>query len=448
MAERFDLIVRGGTCVTPSGTVKTDVGARNGRFEALGDLSRAEAAVTLEAKGLHVLPGVIDSQVHFREPGSEDCDTIATGSTGAVLGGVACVFDMPNTNPAITSSERLAWKREFVKGRIRCDMGLYVGASKENIAELAALEREPNVCGIKVFAGASTGNLLIEDDEHLEKVMRNGFRRIAYHSEDEYRMRERRALIKDGDPYIKHMEWRDVECAVRCTKRLIALARKTGRRAHILHVSTAEEMELLKDYRDLATVEVLPNHLTAWAPDVYDRLGGFAVMNPPIRTKEHYEALWKAVREGLVDVIGSDHAPHTKKNKQNPYPHTGSGMTGVQTTVPIMLDHVNAGRLSIERFVDLMCTGPARAFGLVGKGRIARGYDADLTVVDLKKKRTISNDWIVAVCGWTCFDGVGVTGWPVATVVRGNIVMREDELIGEPIGRLARFGDALAPAAR
>jgi len=447
MAERFDLLVKGGIAVTPMGTAEADIGISGGKVAAIGALGGASAATVIEARGLHVLPGLIDAHLHFREPGAEHIETIATGTEGAALGGLACVFDMPNTNPVIGSIETLDWKRTYIQGRAWVDMGLYVGAVKENIDSLAELEIQPNVCAIKVFAGSSTGTMLIEDDAGLEAVMRQGFRRVCYHSEDEYRLRERMAMaeFKSGH-YSKHAELRDVETAVRCTKRLAALARKTGRRAHILHVSTAEELDFLKDWRDLITVEVLLNHLTQVAPECYE-LGGFGVMNPPIRDRRHYEAAWAAVRDGTVDVVGSDHAPHARADKLKPWPQCPAGLAGVQTIVPLMLDHVNAGRLSLERLVDLMCAGPARVYGLVGKGRLAAGYDGDLTIVDMKKRFTITNSWIRSPCGWTPFDGTTVSALPVATVVRGQVVMRDNALQGAPVGRPARFAETLREAA-
>jgi dihydroorotase len=346
---------------------------------------------------------------------------------------------MPNTTPSITNAESLAWKRGYVEQVAWCDMGLYVGGTKTNIGELASLEVEPGVCAIKVFAGSSTGDLMVEDDEHLELVMRAGRRRIAYHSEDEYRLQARKPMFKSGDPYSSHAEWRDVECAALGTRRLMALARKTGRPAHILHVSTAEELEYLKDYRDIATVELLVNHLTQVAPDCYDRLGGFGVMNPPIRDERHRAAAWAAITDGTVDTIGSDHAPHLYEAKLKPWPECPAGLTGVQTLVPIMLDHVNAGRLSLARMVDLMSAGPARVYGAINKGRLVTGYDADFTLVDMKARRTIENKWIASPCGWTPFDGMAVTGWPMATIVRGAVVMRDDEVLGAPTGKIVKF---------
>lgn len=441
MPDRYDLILRGGACVLPWGVEHADVGVREGRIAALGDLRTAEAAETIDCRNLHVLPGLIDAHVHLRDPGDPAVETLETGTKAAVLGGLAAVFDMPNTAPSITDRERLDWKRGYLEGRAWCDVGLYVGASKKNIAELAALELQPNVCAVKVFAGSSTGDLLVEDDASLEAVMRSGRRRICYHSEDEYRLQERKPQFTSGMPHRNHMVWRDVECAALGTRRLMALARRTGRPAHILHVSTAEELDYLKDYRDVATVEVLLNHLTQ-TDEAYDRLGGYAVMNPPIRDRRHLEAAWAAVRDGTVDVVGSDHAPHSRSAKERPWPDCAAGLTGVQTIVPLMLDHVTSGRLSISRLVDLMCAGPARVYGVVGKGRLAAGYDADFTLVDLKRQRRIEESWIVSPCGWTPFAGQVCTGWPVGTIVRGRVAMRDDAVLGTPQGRAVAFAEA------
>lgn len=439
----FDLILRGGRCVLPWGEEEADVGVRAGRIAAIGDLRTASAAQEIDCQGLHVLPGLIDPHVHLRDPGDPAVETIPTGTKAAVLGGITAVFDMPNTTPSITSQEALEGKRAYAEGKIWCDIGFYVGAGKSNIPELAALELQPDVCAIKVFAGSSTGDLLVEDDATLERVMRSGRRRICYHSEDEYRLQERKPLYAAGGPHKLHAEWRDVECAFLGTRRLMALARETGRGAHILHVSTAEELEYLRDFRDVATVEVLVNHLSQ-TDEAYDRLGGYAVMNPPIRDERHMKAAWAAVADGTVDCIGSDHAPHSRAAKERPWPATAAGLTGVQTLVPIMLDHVNAGRLSLSRMVDLMAAGPARVYGAVAKGRLAAGYDADFTVVDLKKTRTIEESWIASPCGWTPFAGMSCTGWPVMTIVRGQPVMREDEVLGTPAGRPVRFDTGLA----
>jgi dihydroorotase len=386
---------------------------------------------------------VIDTQVHFREPGLTHKEDFATGTAGAVLGGVTGVFEMPNTQPNTLSASDLADKLQRAKGRAWCDMAFFIGAAEENAAALGELERLPGCCGVKIFMGSSTGSLLVGDDEGLEAVLRHVRRRVAVHAEDEARLRERLPLAKEGADVARHPLWRDEVTALRATERLLALARRLGRRVHVLHVSTAEEMDLLATAKDIATVEATPQHLTLAAPDCYRELGTFAQMNPPIRDERHRQALWRAVSAGIVDCIGSDHAPHTREEKARPYPTSPSGMPGVQTLLPLLLDHVAAGRLTLERLVDLTSAGPARIYNISGKGRIAVGYDADVTLVDLKARRIIRRDWMATRSGWTPFEGREVQGWPKATIIRGRVVMREDELQGAPIGEAIRFGETL-----
>lgn len=435
----YDLIIKGGTCVFPWGEAQADLGVTDGRIASLAVGTGDSATQVVDAKGLHVLPGMIDSHVHLRDPGNAAIESIATGTRAAALGGITMVFDMPNTSPSITSAETIADKRRTVAENALIDMGLYVGATRANTPELAALEQEEGICAIKVFAGSSTGDLMIEDDEGIEAVLRSGHRRVAFHSEDEYRLQARKPLFETGMPHVNHMIWRDEECAFLGTRRITALARKTGRPVHILHTSTAEELEWLAAHRSHVSVEVLVNHLTQVGPECYETLGAYAVMNPPIRDRRHYDACWEAVRDGRVDVVSSDHAPHPREAKEKPWPQCPAGLTGVQTILPLMLDHVNAGRLSLSRLVDLMAAGPARIYGLLTKGRLAVGFDADFTLVDLKARREIRNDWIASPVGWTPFDGKQVTGWPMATIVRGHVVMRDDAIVSAPIGRLARF---------
>jgi dihydroorotase len=303
------------------------------------------------------------------------------------------------------------------------------------------LERLPGCAGIKVFMGSSTGSLLVPDDAGLEAILRAISRRAAFHAEDEYRLEERKGLRVPGDP-ASHPVWRDPETALRATRRLVALAEKTGKRIHVLHISTAEEMVFLAGHKDVASVEVTPHHLTL-DETAYQRIGTLAQMNPPVRDQAHRAGIWAGVHNGVADVLGSDHAPHTLAEKQKPYPQSPSGMTGVQTLVPIMLDHINAGRMSLERFVDMTSAGPQRLFGIAGKGRIAVGYDADLTVVDLKRRETIRNAGVASKAGWTPYDGVEVTGWPVGTVIRGQKVMWDGELTTPATGRPLRFLEAL-----
>ena len=438
MAETFDLIIRGATVVNHDGRGERDIGVRGGRIAAIGALAQASSAEVIDAKGLHVLPGVIDTQVHFREPGLEHKEDLETGSRAAVMGGVTAVFEMPNTKPLTTSAEALADKVARARDRMFCDFAFYVGGTRENIADIPALERLEGVPGVKVFMGSSTGDLLVDDDASLSRIIEKISRRAAFHAEDEVRLKERMPLRRPGDP-TSHPVWRDEEAALMATQRLVRIAEQHGRRVHVLHVSTAEEMAFLADHKDWASVEVTPHHLTLVAPECYERLGTYAQMNPPVRDEHHRQAVWAALANGVVDVLGSDHAPHTREEKDHAYPDSHSGMTGVQTLVPIMLDHVNAGRLTLERFVDLTSHGPNRLFGIRGKGRIAVGYDADFTIVDLQRRETITNGWIESRCGWTPYDGVSVQGWPVGTVVRGKRVMWDGAIAGPAQGRPVRF---------
>ena len=398
MAETYDLILKGGTVVNQDGEGARDVGIRGARFAAIGDLSRASAGETIDCRGLHILPGVIDSHVHFREPGLTHKEDLESGSRGAVLGGVTAVFEMPNTDPLTTTAEALVDKVRRGHHRMHCDFAFYVGATRENTQHLSELERLPGACAVKVFMGSSTGSLLIEDDAGVRAVLKAINRRAAFHSEDEYRLRERISLRVEGDPG-SHPVWRDATAALMATKRLVALAHETGKRVHVLHVTTKEEAAFLADHKDVATAEATPAHLTLAAPDCYKKLGPLAQLNPPIRDTGHRDGIWRGVAQGVIDSIGSDHSPHTREEKAQLYPKTPSGMAGVQTLVPLMLDHVHAGRLSLARFVDLTSAGPARVYGIAAKGRIAAGYDADMTVVDLKQRETITDKWI-AVARW------------------------------------------------
>lgn len=444
MTQTYDLIVRGGEVANHAGRGMADVGVIDGRIAFIGDLSQASAGEVFDATGLTVLPGVIDTQVHFREPGLEWKEDLETGSRAAALGGVVAVFEMPNTNPNTTDPDTMADKLVRANNRMWTDHAFYVGGTHENAEHLADLERLPGCCGVKVFMGASTGDLLIADDEGVRKVLSNVRRRATFHSEDEYRLVERRSLARTGD-WTSHPEVRDAESAIMSTRRLVGLAKETGARIHVLHVTTKDEMEFLRFHKDVATVEITPQHLTLVAPEAYQRLGAYAQMNPPIRSQEHVDALWLwGMQQGLADVLGSDHAPHTREEKSKPYPASPSGMPGVQTLVPLMLTHVAEGRLSLERFIDLTSGGAQRVFGTANKGRMAVSYDADLTIVDLKAKKTIAHDQQASRCGWTPFDGFETTGWPVATIVRGRVVMKDGELIGQAHGQPVRFQETLA----
>lgn len=439
MTATFDLILKGGTVVNHDGTALRDIGVRDGRIAAIGDLRQASADETVECRGLHILPGVVDSQVHFREPGLEHKEDLETGSRAAVLGGVTAVFEMPNTNPLTTSAEALADKVSRATNRMHCDFAFWVGGTRENAKDVAELERLPGAAGIKVFMGSSTGDLLVEDDEGVRSILKNTRRRAAFHSEDEFRLRERLGERIEGDPS-SHPVWRDEIAALRCTERLVRIAREARARIHVLHISTAEEIDFLEQHKDVASCEATPHHLTLSADD-YATLGTLIQMNPPVRDARHRDGVWRGISQGIVDVLGSDHAPHTLAEKAKPYPASPSGMTGVQTLVPIMLDHVNAGRLTLERLVDLTSHGPQRLFGMARKGRIAAGYEADFTIVDMKRHETITNAQAGSKAGWTPYDGRQVKGWPVGTIIRGKQVMWEGEIVTPGQGQPVAFSE-------
>ncbi|MGE4303622.1 MAG: dihydroorotase [Novosphingobium sp.] len=439
-ANAPELVLSGGMVHTPNGAAVADVAVRDGKIVGVG--SYPDAARRIDCTGLDVLPGVIDSQVHFREPGLEHKEDLESGSRAAVMGGVTAVFEMPNTNPNTDTVMRVHDKLERGHHRMYCDHAFYVGATAENAEELAELERIPGTAGVKIFMGASTGNLLVAEDEQLARVLAHGRRRVAIHAEDEARMNERKGERVEGDPS-SHPVWRDDESAMLATRRILRLARRARRPIHILHVTTPAELELIAQHRDIATCEVTPQHLTLAAEDAYPRLGSYAQMNPPIRSAAHRDGLWHWLRQGVPDVIGSDHAPHTKEEKAKRYPASPSGMPGVQTLLPLMLDHVAKGNMTLERLIDMTSAGVQRVFGLVGKGRIATGYDADFTVIDRKGKFTVTEDWVESRCGWSPFTGMELDGRVVGTIVRGHAAMWEGQLANQALGEPLRFAGAL-----
>ena len=440
MTQTFDLILRGGQVFTPAGLVAADIGVTDGRIAALG--SFAEAGEVIDCAGLTVLPGVIDTQVHFREPGLDHKEDLASGSRAAVLGGVTAVFEMPNTKPNTDSAEALADKLARAQGRMWCDHAFYVGATDANADHLAELERLPGCSGVKVFMGASTGDLLVSDDATLARVLASGRRRVAIHAEDEPRMQARAHLRVPGD-VSSHPVWRDDESAMLATRRIVGLAEAARRRIHVLHVTTPAELEFLSRHKATASAEVTPQHLTLAGEEAYPSLGTHAQMNPPIRSAAHRDGIWHWLNQGVPDVVGSDHAPHTLEEKAQAYPASPSGMPGVQTLLPLLLDHMNAGRLTLQRLVDLTSAGAQRLFGLTAKGRIAAGYDADFSIVDLGAEWTVTADWLASRCGWSPFEGRRLTGKPVGTIIRGRRVMWEAEVLGEASGRPIRFDETM-----
>jgi dihydroorotase len=441
-ASTFEQIWRNGTVWLPDGPTDCDIGVTGGKVAAILPRGAGSAGTVHDCAGLTILPGLIDTQVHFREPGLEHKEDLESGSRAAVLGGVTALFEMPNTKPLTDTAEAMADKVARAKGRMWTDHAFYMGATAGNAEHMAELERLPGCCGVKIFMGASTGDLLVADDDNLFRVLQHGTRRVAIHAEDEFRMQARMGERITGDPS-SHPVWRDDESALLATRRAIAAARKARRRVHILHVTTPQELAYLSHHKDIASVEVTPQHLTLAGEEAYPKLGTHAQMNPPIRSRWHRDGLWHWLGQGVPDVLGSDHAPHTLAEKAGTYPNTPSGMPGVQTIVPLMLNHVAEGRLTLARLVDLMASGPQRLFGLVGKGRIAAGYDADFTVVDLKARWTIEESWLASRCGWSPFTGMALTGRPIGTVLRGQVAMWENHLAEAPFGVPLQFEETL-----
>ena len=434
MIDKYDIFIKNGYVVIGQTIEKLNIGIKNQKIMLLSTNTNYESKNIIDAKNLTILPGVIDSQVHFREPGSEHKEDMNTGSMGAALGGVTSIYEMPNTYPPTATIDLLNNKFKLAKNRMWVNYAFFAGATSGNIPSLPELEKVPGCVGIKIFMGSSTGNLLVPDDKTLINVLQSRNHRVAVHAEDEPRLIKRKQLIINNDVH-SHPIWRDEETALNATKRVIKAANTSKLPVHILHVTTEEEIELIKKNKEYISVEVTPQHLTLSAPDCYNELKTFAQMNPPIRVKRHLDALWRGINEGVVDVIGSDHAPHTRAEKLKPYPESPSGMPGVQTLLPIMLNHLNNGKISIYKLCELISTNPAKLYKADSKGEIKLNYDADLTIVDLKKEIKITDDIMANKSGWTPFNDKIVKGWPIMTIVNGKIAMRDGKLMGSPNGK-------------
>ena len=437
MSDNFSLIIKNGSCYIDGKLTKTDIGLSSGKIKKIGKIELNSSKV-YDATDKVVLPGIIDTQVHFREPGSTDAEDLESGSRAAVLGGVTSLFEMPNTNPPTANLIEFDKKLKAAKNRMHSNYAFYFGATPDNTDQLADLKNVEGCCGVKLFAGSSTGNLLVDKEADIEKVISSSDRIVSIHSEDEDIIKLRKKFIKKGDVH-SHPEWRNVECAMSSTRRVVKIAERYNKKIHILHVTTKDEVDFLAMHKKNVTFETTPQHLTLYAPDCYDKLGTYAQMNPPLRTKEHYDRLWTAIKNNIVDVLGSDHAPHLKENKDKEYPDTPSGMPGVQTIFPVMLDHVNNGKLSLEQLINLMSENPCRIFGIKNKGYIKEGFDADLTIADMNKEVIIRDEMIASKCGWTPFNNYKVKGFPAATIVNGSIVMNDGKVVAESLGKPLEF---------
>ena len=429
----LDLIIKNGSCYIDKDLKNQDIGIKDNKIVEIGKISN-KASEVVDAAGLTVLPGCIDTQVHFREPGSTDAEDLHSGSRAAIVGGITSVFEMPNTNPPTSNKIEFRKKLGLAKNRMFCNYAFYFGATPDNASELADLKDLEGCCGIKLFAGSSTGNLLVQHEADIEKVFQSSSKVVSVHSEDEEILNMRKKMIKEGDVHT-HPLWRNEECAISSTRRIVRIAERYKKKAHILHVTTKQEIDFLSKHKGNITFEITPQHLTIFAPDCYEKLGTYAQMNPPLRDKSHYDRLWYGVRNNFLDIIGSDHAPHLKANKEKNYPNSPSGMPGVQTLMPVMLNHVNNEKLSLKQLMDFVCENPVKIFGIKNKGFIKEGFDADFTIVDMNKKILIKNKNIESKCGWSPFDSFEFKGTPVLTIVGGQIKMRDGQILGEPDGK-------------
>lgn len=445
MGKTFDLLLRNGEILakTKDGVWSksiADIGITDGKVKEIGNLHGCTARQSHSIEGLTVFPGFIDTQVHLREPGLDHKETFLTGSGSAVLGGVTSVFDMPNTQPPLIDEDSLNKKMTLAQNRFWCDYAFYLGGHPETYKDLPKLESRAGVCGVKVFLGPSTGHLVLNEIDSIRYLMSHLKKIISFHCEDADRLKERARIVEGPDVQVAlHSDWRDEDTAFIATQLVAQLARQEKKRIHVLHITSKKEIEFLKSQKEFVSVEVTPQHLTLSAPSCYEKLGTHAQMNPPIRTIEHQQALWEGIANGTVDVIGSDHAPHTLEEKKRAYPASPSGMPGVQTIAPLMIDHALNNRLTLFRVIELLCANPARIFGIRGKGSIEVGKDADLAILDLKGTTTISNETTYSKCGWTPFDGYKLKGRIAQTFLRGQMVMSEGQLIGNPMGRPLNF---------
>ena len=421
------LTVKGGRLALPDGIKQGDLRIVDGRIAEIGVVSEGEGEV-IDATGLLVMPGVVDPQVHFRDPGLTHKEDLETGSRACASGGITSFLEMPNTRPTTTTIEAMAAKKARAADVCVVNYNFFIGATADNIDVLNGVN---NVCGIKIFMGASTGDLLVSERDDLDRIFADGRRLIAVHAEDEARLRERKVAFEGRTDATAHPELRDVVAAVNASLVALELSEKYDRRLHILHMSTGDEVQLLRERGKgggRVTTETLPQYLLLHGPECYETLGTRAQMNPPIRTKDHQEALWKGLLDGTIECIATDHAPHTLEEKARPFGKAPSGMPGVETSLAVMLDAAHRGMCSVEHIVRWMCSEPARIYGMKGKGRLEVGMDGDLALVDLARTEAVGARGYFTKVGWSPYDGRQVTGWPVMTVVHGQVVFRDNQI--------------------
>lgn len=415
--------------VLPNRIVEGDLRVSNGLIKTVapfGGLQPEIGELVIDGTGLHLLPGAIDPHVHFRDPGNPEKEDLESGSRAAAAGGITSFLDMPNTSPNATNRLALEEKIASAAKKTVTHHGFFIGATTNNVSDLQSVQGMDGICGIKIFMGSSTGDLLVHEQKHLENIFANTGGIIATHAEDEIRLQSRIAEFKHRTDIAAHAECRDIECALIATKRATALAKDHSHRLHIVHLTSGKEADWLSSKKgDLITTEVCTQHLTFDQDDV-EKLGVRALMNPPIRYTEDKEKLWSRLKDGTIDCIVTDHAPHTLEAKSVGFPKAPAGMPGVETSLPRMLTHAKEGKCSISDIVKWMCAGPAKVYGIKNKGSLIEGFDGDLTLVDFENHRIIQDSDTWTRVGWTPYDGMELTGWPMYTIVDGNVVHKRD----------------------
>ncbi len=431
-------LIRDATVVLPDESVRTSVLIEDDKIAAVDAAVHAEADEVVDAAGLHLLPGVVDDQVHFREPGLTHKEDLATASRACAKGGVTTFLEMPNTRPPAVTQQLLEDKLALAAEKSLVNYGFYIGATPHNIAELKGARRTP---GIKIFIGSSTGDLLVDDQQALERIFAETQLPICAHCEDETTIRANAERLAGTHDVADHSRIRDHQAALVATRRATDLARRHRHRFHVLHVSTADEIEVIADHQQLITGEACPHHLF-FNVDDYPRLGTRIQMNPSLKTAADNRGLWQALLDGHLQVIATDHAPHTLAEKQQPYPDSPAGLPAVENSLALLLDQVHRGRCTLQQVVHWMCDAPARVWDLVGKGRIHVGYDADLVLVDLHKEATILDETQETKSRWSPWHGSRLCGWPVRTWVMGREVFRQGQFDTSRRGREAQFDHA------
>ena len=437
--KNYKILIKNGTIADSKTQTKKDVLISNGKIEEVEKNINSKADRIIDASQKFIIPGVIDPQVHFREPGLKHKEDIKSGARAAVCGGITTFFEMPNTNPATTNSKLLEEKFKIAEKSSLANFSFFLGATPNNIDEIKALRGN---CGVKIFMGSSTGDLLVDRDSDIEQIFKHCNKIIAIHSEDEKILNETAKTFKKAD-FRDHPDIRPVRAAVASTNKAISFSLKYKKRLHILHLSTAEEVKIIRKIKNtgLVTSETTPQHLLLSAPNIYNDIGSYAQMNPPIREKHHQKELWKGLFDGTIDCIATDHAPHTIQEKSNPYGSAPSGMPGVETSLPLMLNQINKGKIKLHDIVRWMCENPAKVYQIKNKGFIREGFDADIAIVDLSKIKTIRAKDMQSKCGWSAFEGLEVKGWPIMTIVNGNIVYENESINDNFFGKRTIFND-------